>query len=72
MSKTLVSIGSIIDYPTVHHKRVIGRVEVILKNTILIRDKFEQTHLVLIKTVEKDGFEVDEETYIYKNRYSKK
>ncbi|MGX6971316.1 hypothetical protein [Vagococcus bubulae] len=71
MSKTLVSIGSIIEYPTVHQEKVVGRVEQILKNTIIIRDKFKNTHLVLIKTVEKSGVSVDEETYIYKNRYSK-
>ena len=71
MSKTLVSIGSIIDYPTVHNKNVTGRVELILENTIIVRDKSENTHLVLIKTVVNDGFDVDKKTHVYKNRYSK-
>lgn len=72
MSNTLISVGSTIDYPTVHEKHVIGKVELILKNTLVIRDKYEETHLVLIKTVEQDGASVDEETYVYKNRYSRR
>ncbi|UNM88802.1 hypothetical protein [Vagococcus sp. CY52-2] len=71
MSKGLISIGSIIDYPTVHEKHVIGEVELILKNTVVVRDRFEDTHLVLIKTLEEDGMTVDDETYVYKNRYSR-
>ncbi|AQP53490.1 hypothetical protein CBF34_00035 [Vagococcus penaei] len=71
MSKTLISIGSIIDYPTVHKEKITGKVELILSNTILIRDKYDDTHLVLKKAVEKDGFDIDEKTYVYATRYSR-
>lgn len=31
MSKTLIKIGSVIDYPTVHDEQIAGEVELILK-----------------------------------------
>lgn len=41
----LISIGSFIEYPTVRKKLISDKVEVILENTLLIRDKYNQTHL---------------------------
>ncbi|WP_147408662.1 MULTISPECIES: hypothetical protein [Vagococcus] len=72
MSNLLVSIGSTIESSTVHHKKVVRTVELILKHTVLIRDEFDETHLVLIETLAKHGLDVDDETSIYKTKYSRR
>ena len=71
MPKTLITIGSVIDYPTIHEDKVVGHVEQILENTLLIRDLDDETHLVLKSNLKDDGLKVDEKTYIYKTRYNR-
>ena len=71
MSKVMVAIGSVIDYPTVHDEKVVGEVELILENTVIVRDSDDDTHLVLKSILEEDGLAVDEKTYVHKTRYSR-
>lgn len=68
----MIIIGSVIDYPTVHEKQVVGQVETILENTVVIRDKHDETHLVLKSNIEEDGFTIDEITNVHKTRYTRK
>ncbi|MDT2832849.1 hypothetical protein P7H70_02180 [Vagococcus carniphilus] len=70
MSKVMIVIGSIIDYPTVHNKKVVGKVELILENTLLIRDSVDETHLVLKSSLEQDGYSIDEKTYVNKRQFT--
>lgn len=67
----MIIIGSVIDYPTVHEKQVVGQVESILENTVVIRDKYDETHLVLKSNIEEDGFTIDEITNVHKTRYTR-
>ncbi|MGY3766165.1 hypothetical protein ACWOAH_06370 [Vagococcus vulneris] len=71
MSKTIISIGSVINHPTVHDKDVTGRVELILENTVIVRDSDGDTHLVTKEILEDDGFSVDEKTYVYQNHFTR-
>ncbi|MBO0476011.1 hypothetical protein DOK76_02945 [Vagococcus sp. DIV0080] len=71
MSKTMITIGSVIDYPTVHDEHVTGQVELILKNTVIIRDTDDDTHLVLKSILKEDGLSVDDQTYSIKTRYNR-
>lgn len=72
MSKDMISIGSVINYPSVHNDNVLGKVEVILQNTVIVRDSDEDTHLILKSSIQKDGFSVDEETARHQNGYRRK
>ena len=67
----MIVIGSIIDYPTVHEKQVVGEVQTILENTVVVRDSDEDTHLVLKSTIEEDGYSVDEKTNVQKTRFTR-
>ncbi|MGO2084008.1 hypothetical protein [Vagococcus sp.] len=71
MSKVMITIGSVIDYPTIHHDKIVGQVELILENTVIVRDFEDGTHLVLKRLLQEDGFSVDERTYRHKTQYSK-
>lgn len=71
MSKTLIKIGSVIDYPTVHDEQIAGEVELILENTVMVRDFEDDTHLVLKSTLTEDGLSVDEQTFIPRTRFSR-
>lgn len=68
----MIVIGSVIDYPTVHDKQVVGHVETILENTVVIRDNYDETHLILKSEIERDGFTIDEITNVHKTRYTRK
>lgn len=72
MSKTMIKIGSIIDYPTVHDKQIAGEVELILENTVMIRDFEDDTHLVLKRTLTEDGLFVDEQSFVPRTQFSKR
>lgn len=67
----MIAIGSVIDYPTVHNEQVVGEVEMILENTVIVRDSYDDTHLVLKSILKDDGFAVDERTYVHKTRYTR-
>lgn len=71
MSKVTIKIGSVIDYPTIHHKKIVGQVELILENTVIVRDFSDATHLVLKSLLIDDGFFVDEKTYRHQTQYTR-
>lgn len=71
MSKVMITVGSVIDYPTIHNKKVVGKVEVILENTVIVRDFSDGTHLVLKSILQEDGFSVDEKTNTHRTPYTK-
>lgn len=71
MTKGIISIGSVVDYPTIHNKKVAGKVELILENTIVVRDSDDSTHLVLKSVIEEAGFSIDEKTHNHKTQYTK-
>lgn len=68
----MVVVGTVVDYPTVHDKKIKGKIELILENTVIVRDSEDGTHVVLKKTIEEDGFLVDEPTHQHKTRYTRK
>jgi len=72
MSKGMITVGSMITYPTVHNKVVNGRVEKIYDFTVMVRDKNKDTHLIMKTTIKKDGFLIDVNTPMYKVGYTKK
>ncbi|MBO0444152.1 hypothetical protein [Vagococcus fluvialis] len=59
MSKIMIVIGSIIDYPTVHEEQVV------------VRDYDEDTYIVLKSTIEEDGYSVDDKNYVHKTRFTR-
>lgn len=68
----MIKIGSVIDYPTVHDEQVAGHVELILENTVIVRDFEDDMHLVLKSTIKEDGLAIDEQTHVPKTRYSRR
>ncbi|WP_326717823.1 hypothetical protein [Vagococcus jeotgali] len=72
MSKAMVTVDSFVDSLTVHSEEVVGRVEVILENTVLIRDEEDDTHLVLKSTLIEEGYSVDEQTHSYRSPYRRR
>ncbi len=71
MSKVLIAVGSVIEYPTIHNKKVVGKVEVILENTVIVRDSSDGTHVVLKSTLKEDGRSIDEKTNTHRTPYTR-
>lgn len=59
MSDKQIMIGSFITTETVHHNKVSGQVTTILTNTLVIVDKHNKKHLVVLRDLMKQGFSIN-------------
>lgn len=60
MSEKQIAIGSFITAKTVHNNNIYGQVTAILTNTLVIVDKHNKKHLVVLKDLVKQGFSIND------------